>query len=66
MVKCEICGGHFNERFLASHKRLAHRRKGPSTDKEVVEQILKLFKRLTKEGQHSLVHRLSTVDKPVE
>lgn len=62
MVKCEICGGHFNERFLASHKRLAHRRKDALTQKEICGQIRALFKRLTKDGQRNLLRDLSAVD----
>jgi len=62
MVKCEICGGNFNERFLASHKRLAHRRKGAPTENEIAEQILALFRLLTKDGQRKLLHHLSAVD----
>lgn len=59
MVKCDICGMHFNERFLASHKRLAHRRKSATTEKEIVDQIQSLFKRLTRDAKQTLLNRLS-------
>lgn len=59
MVKCEICGMHFNQRFLASHKRLAHRRKVAATEKEIVDQIQSLFKRLTRDAKQNLLSRLS-------
>lgn len=60
MIKCDICGGHFNERFLASHKRLAHGRKTGPNEQEIVEQMLSLFKRLTKDGKQNLLRRLSS------
>jgi hypothetical protein len=59
MVKCEICGGHFNERFIASHKRLAHHRKAGSNEEEIPDQIESLFARLTSNAKQHLLSRLS-------
>ena len=59
MVKCEICGGHFNQRFIASHKRLAHHRKTGSNEEEILDQIQSLFERLTISGKKDLLSRLS-------
>ena len=29
-VRCDVCNGIFNQSYLASHKRLAHAKKGAS------------------------------------
>jgi hypothetical protein len=67
MVKCEICGCTFNEKFLASHKRLSHRRKTktspePTTDPEIAETILSLFDRLSKDSRRDIVKRLAAIE----
>jgi hypothetical protein len=59
MVKCEICGGHYNERFVASHKRLAHGRKGAVKEEEILDKIQSLFERLTPNSKQYLLNRLS-------
>jgi len=63
MVKCEICGGYYNERFLKSHKRLSHSKKAKSSnaktpDAEIVEQILALLDRLSAESSRELIKKL--------
>lgn len=57
---------HFNERFLASHKRLAHRRKSATTEKEILDQIQSLFKRLTRDAKQTLLHQLSATTEAEE
>ena len=63
IVKCEVCGGLFNQRYLVSHKRLAHREKrgaGEATkvEPETINTILSLYKQLSLQGQKDLIDRL--------
>ena len=58
MAKCEICGGPFNERFLASHKRLAHRQRAATKEEELFDQIFALFERLTADGKQNILQSL--------
>ena len=63
IVKCEICGGHYNPRHLSSHKRLSHGKKEMSQaavarESEAVEAILSLFKRLSDKARKDVLNRL--------
>jgi len=57
VVECEICGKSFNKRYVNSHKRLAHKKK---TEREVMEEILHLYARLSDEKRKEVQIRLKS------
>ncbi len=62
MVKCDICGRHYNQRYLTSHKRLSHNMKGDAVlidEGKAVETILALYKKISAEARTDLLRRLS-------
>jgi len=66
IVKCEVCGGLFNQSYLVSHKRLAHREKtangAPVTGEPgAIDKILSLYEQLSNQGQKDLLDRLITM-----
>ncbi|HXX46184.1 MAG TPA: hypothetical protein VEJ38_15755 [Candidatus Acidoferrales bacterium] len=66
MVKCDVCGRHYNQRYLTSHKRLSHNAKtDPSVsvdDSRAVEMILALYKKISAKARTDLRHRLSDAE----
>ena len=65
IVKCHVCGKLFNERYVSSHKRLAHDEKQKPdvkglSEPEMVEQILALYDRLSAEKRKELRSQLGT------
>ena len=66
IVKCGICGKSFNKRHLNSHTRLAHKkRSNPDSsardEKEVMEEILHWYERLSEEERKELQIRLKSL-----
>jgi hypothetical protein len=68
-VKCDVCGGIFSQRHLASHKRLAHAKTGlpadatptvPVTENELIERIASLCKSLSVQGRQRVIRLLNT------
>ncbi len=68
-LKCDVCGGIFNQRHLASHKRLAHAKTGlaadatptaPITENELIERIVSLCKSLSVQGRQRIIGLLNT------
>jgi len=63
MVKCDVCGRQYNQRYLTSHKRLSHNAKNdPSIsvdDARAVETILALYKKISAKARNDLLNRLS-------
>jgi hypothetical protein len=67
IVKCDLCGGHYNRRHLASHMRLSHGKKdGFSTavadEPEAVNLIFTLFKRLSPKARKDVLKRLGAAE----
>ena len=63
MVKCDVCGRHYNQRYLKSHKRLSHDAKGDAAsvdESRAVETILSLYKKISIEARTELLRRLRT------
>ena len=63
IVECGICGKSFNQRYVNSHKRLAHKKKshpGSSArnEQEVIEEILVLYESLSDEKRTEVQIRL--------
>ena len=55
-VRCDVCGGIFNQSYLASHRRLAHgKSKGSaasdSGEEEAIQTIVTLYEDLSDEGR---------------
>jgi hypothetical protein len=64
IIKCDECGGLFNQRHLSSHKRLSHNRKkifpaAAAREREAVETILAVFKRLSGKARKDVLNRLN-------
>jgi hypothetical protein len=64
IVKCDLCGGLYNQRHLASHKRLSHGKKDYFTatvadERDAVNVILALYKRLSAEARKDVLDRLA-------
>jgi len=61
MVKCDVCGGRYNQRYLNSHKRLSHRDKSESISADetrTVDTILALCKQLSAKARRNLLRQL--------
>ncbi len=67
-VRCDVCNGIFSQSYLASHKRLAHAKKGaspaalvtaPITEEEVMQQIASLYESLSVKGRKHIIRLLS-------
>lgn len=61
MVKCDVCGRHYSQRYLSSHKRLSHdKNRSVATDEsKTVETILALYRQISSEAKRDLLQRLS-------
>ena len=64
IVKCEICGHIYNERYLQIHMRRSHGKAQngasfPTSEQEAIEEILSLSKRLSEKGRKYVLERLS-------
>lgn len=65
IVKCEICGKAFNKSYVKAHIRLAHKRKlnpgsAATNEGEVLEEILRLYEKLSDEKRKELQTRLKS------
>jgi hypothetical protein len=63
-VRCEVCGGIFNQSYLASHSRLAHgKSKGPTVrepgEDQTVRTIVSLYEELSPEGRKRAMRLLA-------
>ena len=68
MVKCDVCGGTFSQRYLTSHKRLAHGKgngspASPTSEDDAVQAIVSLYERLSAEGRRRVLRLLTTKNK---
>ena len=66
-VTCDVCGGIFSHRYLASHKRLAHKKNrasaaAPVTQKEVIPKIASLYGSLSVNGRKRVIRLLAKMD----
>jgi hypothetical protein len=69
IVKCDVCGGHFNRRYLSSHERLAHSRShnpGLSVEDEAQaeETILALYRAMSTKAKNKVLARLASMCEP--
>lgn len=56
VVKCDVCGGLYNQSHLSSHKRLSHGKRESSSrsskdESASLEMILSVYERLSDEGK---------------
>ncbi len=74
-VRCDVCGGIFSQRHLASHKRLAHNKNGASTaapttapvsEKGVIEKIATLYESLSVNGRKRATRLLTVIEQKVQ
>ena len=68
MIKCDVCGGTFSQKYLTSHKRLAHRKgngspASPRSEDEAVQVIVSLYGRLSAEGRRRVLRLLTAKNK---
>ena len=66
IVRCDVCNGVYNQRYIRAHKRLSHRiTQTPSakSEPEALEAIVLLYAQLSDESKKLLKDRLSN---PVE
>ena len=67
IVKCDICGGAYNQSHLSSHKRLSHGNSGTSPSPvergtEALEVIVSMYAQLTDERKKEVRERLSNAE----
>jgi hypothetical protein len=65
IVKCDVCGGLYNQRHLTSHKRLSHGKKNSfaftvADEPGAVNAIFTLYKRLSAKARKEILDRLTT------
>lgn len=65
MVKCDVCGRNYNQRYLTSHKRLSHKKKSSTPDSvdetKAVDMILALFMQVSAKARKDVLDRLTAV-----
>lgn len=66
IVKCDVCGQHFNKRYLSSHKRLSHGKNTKSAltigdEAEAVKTILILYLQLSTKSRNDVLTRLASL-----
>ena len=63
IVKCDVCGGVYNQSYLHAHKRLSHgkkeRAKRTNSETEALESIVSIYAQLSEEGKKKLRARLA-------
>lgn len=64
IVKCDICGGIYNQSHLSSHKRLAHGKREASTggiqgDRGNLEAIVSMYRELPEDKKREVLDRLA-------
>jgi hypothetical protein len=67
IVKCDICGGVYNQRHLSSHKRLSHSKTRTSSppaadDPEKLEALLSLYEQLSDAGKKEVLDQLTSAE----
>ena len=67
IVKCDICGGVYNQRHLSSHKRLSHGKSRTSSppaadDPEKLEAVLSLYEQLSDEEKKKVLDQLASAE----
>jgi hypothetical protein len=67
IVRCDICGGVYNQSHLNSHKRLSHGKSRTSSssgkgETETLEVIVSMYAQLTNERKKEVRERLSTAE----
>lgn len=65
IVKCDICGGIYNQSHLNSHKRLSHgkREPQPKTVPPSLDAVLLLYAQLPEEGKRQVRERLAAANR---
>lgn len=68
VVKCDICGGLYNQSHLNSHKRLSHGKRRAmasplKNEAETVRAILSMYEQLSDEGKREVLNRLVSGDR---
>ena len=63
-VRCDVCGGTFNQSYLASHRRLAHGKGKGSIDRdagedETIQTIVSLYEELSPERRKQAMRLLT-------
>jgi hypothetical protein len=70
-VRCDVCNGIFSQSYLASHKRLAHAKRGesnaavpsaPVSEKEAMQKIASLYESLSVKGRERVIRLLAGRD----
>ncbi len=73
-VRCDMCGGTFSQRHLASHKRLAHTKIGastaapttaPFTEKGVMQKIATLYDSFSVNRRKRVIRLLTVIEQKV-
>jgi hypothetical protein len=64
VVRCDICGGLYNQSHLSSHKRLSHGKRkavptSPKSEAETLKAILSFYEQLSEEGKKEVFGRLA-------
>jgi len=67
VIKCDICGGLYNQSHLSSHKRLSHGKRKTSphsskSDPETVRMIVSLYEQLPNKWKKEVLDRLTAND----
>lgn len=67
IVRCDVCGGVYNKRYLRAHKRLSHGRTQSlalptRTEPEKVEAIVSMYAQLSDENKKTIRDRLAQAE----
>jgi len=67
IVKCDICGGVYNQRHLSSHKRLSHGKSKTANvsttgEPEKLEAVLSLYEQLSDGEKKKVLDQLASAE----
>jgi hypothetical protein len=64
IVRCDVCGGVYNQRYLRAHMRLSHRNSESATpsgngELKILAAIMSMYTQLSDESKKTLRDRLA-------
>lgn len=67
IVKCEVCGGTYNQKYVSSHRRLAHAKAKATastthSDPEALAAIFSMYEQLSDNGKKEVRERITRVN----
>ena len=71
IVKCDVCGRVFNESYVGTHRRLAHKTEISSNEAatgepRAIDEILSLYNQLSNKCRREVLDRLTALSEKTQ